>query len=288
MELRGIFPVVYTPFDDSGLVDESDLCKLVDYLLACGVRGLLADGGASECLYLTPEERKRNVTVILDRVQGRVPVIVGVSARDTPTQMELAHHAEQSGAYAVLAAPPPDGAADTDAIHAHYAALANAVRLPIMVHRYTIPIATAQIIELMRECPNIRYLKEETPDAAGHLITELRRHDRSIPIFSGAKYLLDELARGVVGAIPGSVCVADQVCAYDCFVRGDLVGARQAHHHALPLLFARRQAYLAWSKEVLRRQGIFKTARVREPGQTMDEYDLRELTAIMDAMGEPF
>jgi dihydrodipicolinate synthase/N-acetylneuraminate lyase len=91
-----------------------------------------------------------------------------------------------------------------------------------------------------------------------------------------------------VGAVPGSVCVADQVRTFECFARGDYKNARLAYHRCLPLLFTRRQAYLAWSKEVLRRQGIFKTARVREPGQTMDEHDQRELTALMDLMDPLF
>jgi 4-hydroxy-tetrahydrodipicolinate synthase len=215
-----------------------------------------------------------------------VPIIVGASAAETSTALGLARHGEESGARAILAAPPAN--APANAVRAHYAALAEAVRIPIMIHRHMVPIATPQLLALTGECPNIRYIKEETPDAAGHMITELHRCGAQLEVFSGAKYLLDELARGVVGAVPGSVCVADLVHAYALFVRGDLGGARHAYNHTMPLLFARRQAYLAWSKEVLRRQGIFKTAYVREPGQRMDEYDHRELTAIMDSMGGPF
>jgi len=288
-KLRGIFPVVYNPFDVAGEIDEEDLRKLVDHLIACGVHGLLADGGASECYWLTTEERKHIIAVIIDQAKRRVPVIAGVSAQDTKTALNLAHYAEQTGASAILSTPPSAGTPDADTIHKYYQILAQTVNVPIIVHTLKIPIAIAQLYDLIRKFPNITHVKEETPEMAGHAISEiLRLSDGKLQVFSGSMHLLDELARGAVGAIPGSICVADQVRAYQLFTSGDHKGARQAHNHVVPLIFARNQAYLAWGKEILRRQGIFKTACVREPGQIMDVYDQRELTAIMDAVGPPF
>jgi 4-hydroxy-tetrahydrodipicolinate synthase len=227
--------------------------------------------------------------VIIDQAKGRVPVIAGVSAQDTKTALELAYYAENTGASAILSTPPSAGKPDADIIHSHYQALAQAVNVPIIVHTLNVPIAMAQLYDLIREFPNITHIKEETPEVAGHAISEiLRLSDGKVQVFSGSMHLLDELARGAVGAIPGSICVADQVRAYQLFTSGDHKGARQAHNHVVPLIFARNQAYLAWGKEILRRQGIFKTAYVREPSQIMDEYDQMELTAIMDSVGPPF
>lgn len=287
--LRGIFPVVYNPFSTAGEIDEEDLRKLVEHLIACGVHGLLADGGASECYWLSTKERKHNIATIIDQAKGRVPVIAGVSAQDTKTALDLAHYAEQTGASAILSTPPSEGILDADTIHAYYQILAQAVNVPIIVHTLKVPFAMVQLYDLIREFPNITHIKEETPEVAGHAISEiLRLSDGKVQVFSGSMHLLDELARGAVGAIPGSICVADQVRAYDLFTSGDHKGARHTHNHVVPLIFARNQAYLAWGKEILRRQGIFKTAFVREPGQMMDEYDQRELTAIMDSIGPPF
>lgn len=287
--LRGIFPVVYNPFNIAGEIDEEDLRKLVDHLIACGAHGLLADSGASECYWLTTEERKYNIAVIIDQAKGRVPVIAGVSAQDTKTALDLAHYAEKNGAIAILSTPPSAETPIADTIHSYYQALAQAVNVPIIVHTLNVPIAMPQLYDLIRKFPNITHIKEETLNIAGHAISEiLRLSDGKVQVFSGSMHLLDELARGAVGAIPGSICVADQVRAYQLFRSGDHKGARQAYNHVVPIIFARNQAYLAWGKEILRRQGIFKTAYVREPNQIMDEYDHTELTAIMDSVGPPF
>jgi 4-hydroxy-tetrahydrodipicolinate synthase len=108
-------------------------------------------------------------------------------------------------------------------------------------------------------------------------------------VLSGGTYLLDDLARGAQGAIPGSVGVADLCRAYERFVAGDHDGARAAYDHFTPLSFWRRQAPLLGAKEVLRRMGVFKGAYLREPAdQHLDDQDHRELTAILERMGPPY
>jgi 4-hydroxy-tetrahydrodipicolinate synthase len=133
------------------------------------------------------------------------------------------------------------------------------------------------------------YAKEEAPLEAGHRISELKRLRPVLKVLSGGTYLLDELARGAQGAIPGSVGVADLCRAYECHVAGDLAGAREAFDHFTPLSFWRQPFPLLGAKEVLRRIGVFKVTRLREPaGPLLDEQDHRELSAIMERMGPPY
>ena len=109
-------------------------------------------------------------------------------------------------------------------------------------------------------------------------------------MLSGGSFLLDDLARGAQGAIPGSIGVADLSRAYDLSVAGDLAGARAAYDH----FHARCRSSggssrCSGSKEVLRRLGVFKAAHLREPSnERMDEQDQRELSAIMERMGPPY
>src|SRR5205814_5320408 len=125
--------------------------------------------------------------------------------------------------------------------------------------------------------PNLRWVKEEATDS-GHRITLLQRVcPAGVTILSGGSYLLDDLARGVVGAIPGSIGVGDLARCYDCYRAGDLAGARAAYNHFLPLSLWRRQFPLLAAKEVLRRVGVFKVAALREPaGEQLDERDHAE------------
>lgn len=288
-ELHGIIPIVYTPFDGAGAIDETDVRALVNHLLAAGAHGLAAVGGASECHKLTPDERCRLAGIVIDEARQRVPVIVGVSAATTGAAVILARQAEALGAVAVFATPPTEGGADLPALRRHFGALAEATTLPLILQDAQVTVAAGDIATLAGELPSLRYIKEEATDS-GHRITALRRlvGDR-LKILSGGSYLLDDLARGVQGAIPGSVGVADLVQAYRSFHQGDMTAARAAVNHFLPLSYWRRQFPLLGAKEVLRRQGVFKVAAVRAPAdQPLDEYDQQELTGLLAAMGPPF
>lgn len=287
--LHGILPIVYTPFDAAGRIDEEDLARLVEYLIAAGVHGLAAVGGASECHKMPVEERKRLAELTLAAARGRVPVIVGTSATNTAESVELSRHAETIGARAVFLTPPLFGAATPAALEYHYGAVARAVAIPIMVQDAQVSVPPATIARLAQCAPTIRYVKEEAPLDTGHRISELGRLCPELTVLSGGARLLDDLARGARGAIPGSLGNADLSAAYDRFVAGDLAGARAAFDHFTPLSFWRQPFPLLGTKEVLRRLGIFKAAHLREPAnETLDEQDHRELSAIMERMGPPY
>src|SRR5690606_143286 len=76
---RGVFPVMVTPFTDEGAVDLASLDRLVDFYLSCGAHGLTVLGMMGEAAKLTPSESRAVLEKILDRVAGRVPVVVGIS-----------------------------------------------------------------------------------------------------------------------------------------------------------------------------------------------------------------
>jgi 4-hydroxy-tetrahydrodipicolinate synthase len=288
VDLRGIFPVVYTPFDAAGRIDEEDLERLVEYLIAAGAHGLAAVGGASEAHKLTASERKWLAERTFAYALGRVPIIVGTSATNTGEAVELSWHAMEVGAKAVFLTPPLYGAVTAEALRHHYGAVA-AVGIPVMVQDALVPVAPALAVKLAEEFPNVCYVKEEVLGEAGHRIGELKRLRPEVKVLSGGSYLLDELARGAQGAIPGSIGVADLCLAYERFVAGDVAGARAAFDHFTPLSFWRLQFPILTAKEVLRRIGVFKAAYLREPaGQVLDEQDQRELSAIMERMGPPY
>ena len=287
-DLRGIFPIVYTPFDAAGRIDEEDVGRLVAHLIAAGAHGLAAVGGASECHKMPLDERKWLAEVTL-AAAGRVPVIIGTSATNTAEAVDLSLHVERIGARAVFLTPPLFGAVTPDALLHHYGAVARAVAIPIMVQDALVSLSPRQQVALAEAFPNICYSKEEAPLETGHRISELQRLRPAMKILSGGARLLEDLARGAQGAIPGSLGCADLSRAYDLFVAGDHDGARAAFDHFTPLSFWRQSFPLLGTKEVLRRLGIFKAANLREPAnEHLDDHDHRELTAIMARMGPPY
>lgn len=288
-DLRGIFPIVYTPFDAQGRIDEEDLGRLVDYMIAAGTHGLAAVGGASECHKLAVPERKWLAERTIAFARGRVPVIVGTSATNTAESVELSRHAQEIGAKAVFLTPPLFGGQSPESLKYHYGQVSGAVSIPIMVQDARVSVSPAQVLRLAESFPNVCYVKEEAPLDSGHRISEIKRLKPELKVLSGGSYLLDDLARGAQGAIPGSVGVADLSRAYDLYTAGDLEGAGAAYDHFTPLSFFRRQFSLLAAKEVLRMLGVFKVACLREPvDQFMDEQDQRELSALMERMGPPY
>jgi 4-hydroxy-tetrahydrodipicolinate synthase len=201
----------------------------------------------------------------------------------------LSRHAAEIGARAVFLTPPLFGVVTPEALRHHYGAVAGAIPVPVMVQDALVSVAPAQVVRLAEEFPTVCYAKEEAPWEAGHRIAELKRLRPALKVLSGGSFLLDELARGAQGAIPGSIGVADLCLAYERHVAGDHDGARAAFDHFTPLSFWRQQFPLLGAKEVLRRIGVFKVAHLREPaGPVLDEQDHCELSAIMERMGAPY
>ncbi len=206
---------------------------------------------------MTLAERRALLELCLDSVGGRVPVIMGCTAESTADSLDLVRHGARLGVRAAFGLLPQgqqhlQGDAQGEALRAHYLTLGEGSEIPIMVQEVAQPIPPELIVEIHQRCPNVRYVKEEAPDT-GHRVTALIRAggDR-LEIFSGGANLLDDLSRGAIGAIPGSIGVADLSTAYNRHVQGDRSGARRAFNHFLPLSHWRRQFGLIGAKEVLR------------------------------------
>ena len=93
MKLRGIFPIVATPFAADGSIDETGLRRVVRFCLDCGVHGLVWPAVASEFYSLADDERKRFLRVVIDETGGRVPVVAGVSGCSVPVAAGFAEDA---------------------------------------------------------------------------------------------------------------------------------------------------------------------------------------------------
>src|SRR5688572_30931130 len=138
MEIRGIFPIIYTAFFADGRIDEPGQRRIVDYLIEAGAHGLAACGGASETGKMTPNERKRLLELCATQTNGRVPLVMGCTAASTEESLDLVRHGASHGVRAAFGLLPTGqaqlkGDELADALRRHYLALGEASPIPIMV-----------------------------------------------------------------------------------------------------------------------------------------------------------
>jgi dihydrodipicolinate synthase/N-acetylneuraminate lyase len=207
MPLSGAIAAAVTPLRNGGRhLDEETVPRLIAFLAAGGLDGVLVCGTTGEGVLLSLEERRRVAERFLATRPDGFQVAVHAGAQTTADTVALAAHAEGMGADAVAVIAPPYFPLDEDELLRHFLSAANAcTRLPFYVYEfaarsgYAIPIG---VIERLRErAPNLRGLKvSDTPIAA---VEPYLRLD-GLDVFIGSEPLvLDGLAGGAVGAVSG-------------------------------------------------------------------------------------
>ena len=161
---KGVFTALVTPFRD-GALDEAALVRLVERQVAAGVHGLVPVGTTGETATLTYDEHRRVVERCIETAAGRIPVIAGCGSNCTAEAIELMRHAKTVGADAALVVTPYYNRPSQEGLHAHYAALNDAVQLPVLV--YNVPSRTAgdisnETLAALAKLPNIVGVKDAT------------------------------------------------------------------------------------------------------------------------------
>jgi dihydrodipicolinate synthase/N-acetylneuraminate lyase len=240
MRFPGIIPAVTTPFDASGAIDFDGLTGNVHVLLDAGVHGIVATGTMGEAGSLSNAERRQVVETVVRAVDGRVPVIAGVSAGTPAAAIALAADAAEAGAVALMMLPPLGYRADDDEIVAYYRSVAEAAGLPLMAYNNPeasgIDMGTALLARLYADVDQVVAFKECSGDT--------RRIPALIAAAGGAEVLvggddwaLEGFCAGATGWVSGVADVAPRECValYDACRAGDLETARGIYHRLLPL-----------------------------------------------------
>src|SRR5438128_11376920 len=130
--LQGVVPILVTPFDDKGRVDEDSLASLIEFNLKAGVHGLGVAIG-SEMFKLNDTERAQVTRRVLDSVNKRVPVVINTGAGGTDLAVGYSLSAEEAGADALMIMPPAFMPAGPSEVLDYFRAISNAVRIPIFL-----------------------------------------------------------------------------------------------------------------------------------------------------------
>ncbi len=287
---RGIFPVVQTPFDEQGAVDESGLTRQVDFCRQAGAHGLVYPVLASEFQLLTDSERRSALERVLKAADGRIPVVAGVAAASAQGAAEYAAHAVGHGADAVIALPPYVGVLGPDDVFRYYEAISNAARRPVFLQDAPPGLPVPRIMELLQQIEHLAYVKEENEPSA-HNISALIEGlgDACQGVFGGAwcRWMMSELARGAHGFMPSVEIVDVHVRIWDLFHAGEQAAARDLYDRLLPFINLGFCLGLSVIKELLVRRGIIGTAHTRRTGlPALDGQDAKELDIILDRIDD--
>jgi 4-hydroxy-tetrahydrodipicolinate synthase len=290
MQFGGVFSVLPTPFTSGGDVDSDSLQRVIDLFLADGVDGFTALGVTGEVARLTDAERDRVLDIVLTHVAGRVPVVAGTTADGQRTCIEHSRRAKEAGAAAVMISPPRMAKINSDAVVRHYAAVASAVDLPIIVQDYP-PISgyamePALLARIARDVPAARTIKLEdppTPFKTSRILEQAAGLDVRIFGGLGGVFLLEELLAGAAGAMTGFAFPAILVRILTSFRAGRVDEAADAFYRSVPLMRFEFQEGIGMSirKEVLRRRGAIAHAGIRPPGGVLDDKTREALDRVM-------
>ncbi|CAN5918076.1 hypothetical protein BH11PSE13_BH11PSE13_04190 [soil metagenome] len=171
----GIFPVVPTTFTESGELDLESQKRCVDFMIDAGSDGLCILANFSEQFLLADDEREVLTRIILEHVNGRVPVIVTTTHFSSKVCAERSRRAQDMGAAMVMVMPPYHGATfrvPESMIHAFYAQVSDAIDVPIMVQDAPAagtPLSAPFLARMAQEIEQLSYFKIETAGASSKL-----------------------------------------------------------------------------------------------------------------------
>jgi 4-hydroxy-tetrahydrodipicolinate synthase len=238
---QGSIPALVTPFTDAGAVDEKAFAAHVEWSISEGSHGLVPVGTTGESPTLSHDEHKRVVELCIEVAARRVPVIAGAGSNNTKEAIDLARHAEKAGADAILVVTPYYNKPTQKGLFAHFSAIAEAVKLPIVIYnipgRSVIDMTPETMGALHKAHPSIVGVKDATGKiervseqriACGREFVQLSGEDATALGFN---------AHGGVGCISVTANVAPRLCSefQKATLAGDYAKALEYQDRLMPL-----------------------------------------------------
>ncbi len=283
--MEGIFVIMQTPFHENLEIDEESLRREADFLVRCGVHGMVWPAGAGETNSLWHAERLKYSEALVREVKGRTPVFIGVHGANQFEAVEYARHAEKIGATGIHALGPGDGSSDPAILEEYFTAITSVSKLPLAIQVSTPGMTPDFLMRLAEKLPTFRIAKDEGAQVPHHVTRYVKEGKRRLipSTGGGGMNLLNEMARGSGGTMAGAGFADLQVQIWESYHAGKKKEAREVFSRFLMMAALERQTGFVLQKEILRRRGVFRTVVMRNTRRfSMDDGDLRELDEIMD------
>lgn len=295
----GVIPPVPTILNENRKLDRAGMKLLIDSLIDKGVHGLFFLGTAGEFNQFDAAEREEIAEFCIECTAGRLPVWIGTGSNTTVEAVRLTKHAARTGATGVVVINPYYCKLSEDSLFAHYAAVAEASELPLML--YNFPALTGQdlspafVRRLAASYSHVVGIKE-TVDQLSHIrqmILLVQEVNPAFAVFCGFdEYLLPTLAAGGAGAIAASANFAPQLMLglYKGYQNNDLPEVLDHHRKLIqmPPLYALDEPFIPTIKEAVRLSGLAVPTFSHAPANPWNDEKEQRLKQIFDKAGISF
>jgi 4-hydroxy-tetrahydrodipicolinate synthase len=292
--VQGSWPAIVTPFDDEGDVNLEALRRLLEFHIEFGSNGVLLLGSTGEPILLTRDERRMIVEASVDHVNGRIPIMCGVSAPSTRETIENARHAKDAGVDCGLMVQPPYVKPTQAAIYKYFKDVADEVDLPLVIYnnpdRCVVNVEPETVARLAQH-PNFVAIKEAGPSPYAELrVIELTRGEFNVlccdcPFYAHIPVVMAGGGKGTSN-VTGSICpteFAEMSKPWENY--DDVLRTRQHLFRLLPLI---RMMYSESNpvplKSALNMLGA-KVGRPRPPLTELAEANVATLRQTMERLG---
>ncbi|ESW83118.1 4-hydroxy-tetrahydrodipicolinate synthase [Mesorhizobium sp. C280B] len=289
--LRGSLTALVTPFEKSGRFDEKAFRAFIAWQIAEGTTGVVPVGTTGESPTLSHDEHRQVVKVCIEVAKGRVPVVAGAGSNNTEEAVGLVQYAEKAGADAALVVTPYYNRPTQRGLYAHFAAVAKATGLPIIIYnippRSVVDMSPETMGQLVHDFKNIVGVKDATGKVervseqratCGKDFIQLSGEDASALGFN---------AHGGVGCISVTANVAPRLCAefQEATLSGDCAKALDLQDRLLPLHKAIfMEPGVSGAKYALSKLGKVENV-LRSPLMTIEPSTAEKIDAAMKHAG---
>jgi 4-hydroxy-tetrahydrodipicolinate synthase len=294
MNLDGIFVPHITPFTREGELDEEALRKCIKFWVDGGVSGLVPCGSNGEAPYLSREERRKVIEIVMEEAGSKVGVVAGTGSMSTRETILFTRDAKALGVDAALVVTPFYFKLSSRELIMHYKAVLEAVDLPIVL--YSVPKFTGfsldptVISQLASEYENVVGVKDSGGNI-GNIAEIIRLAGDKISVLAGtADVVLSTLMLGGKGAVIAVANVFPKMCRslYDAFKNGDYEKASllQRRLSYLNNVLVKKYNQLSTIKEALKLLRL-PAGYPRSPALPLGNDERKEIEELLKIMQEP-
>jgi 4-hydroxy-tetrahydrodipicolinate synthase len=280
-------PAITTCFKEDLTVDHEFVAGHAAWLVDNGCTGIVALGSLGEGATLSFAEKKEVLATCVKALDGRAPVVAGISALSTADAVALAKAAEDAGCSGLMVLPPYVYLGDWRENKAHVAAIFRATKLSCMLYNnpiaYKVDYVPEQVQELLAEFDNLHAIKESSADVRRVMALRALVGERLRILVGVDDAIVESIPMGAVGWIAGLVNAfpKESVALFEAAQRGETERAFEIYRWFLPLLRMDTVAKFVQLIKLVQEEVGMGSARVRPPRLELVGAELAEARKVV-------
>ena len=286
-EWKGVIPALTTKFTANDELDLPLFEKNLNAQLEAGVHGIVLGGTLGEASVLTVDEKETLVKFAVEKVAGKVPVIINIAEGATNEALKQAAYAKAWGARGLMMLPPMRYKTDHRETVTYFKTVADSTDLPIMIYNnpvdYKIEV-TLDMFDELTVCKNIGAVKESTRDVT-NVTRMINRFGNRYKILCGVDTLaMEELCLGADGWVAGLVCAfpKETTAIYNLVKQGKIAEATKIYRWFMPLLELDIHPKLVQYIKLAETQAGIGSENVRAPRLTLVGEERERILKVID------